>query len=82
MSPQQPTSALLWPGRWAGEQLWEEMVWDRMGPLPRGAQLVGEARGADVIIQHPEEPGKVGQPLVSFTKASRSESAGVRRDFM
>lgn len=82
MSPQQPTSALLWPGHWAGEQLWEEMVWDRMGPLPWGAQLVGEARGADVIIQRPEEPYKVGQPLVSFTKASRSASAGVRRDFM
>lgn len=41
------------------------------GPLPSGAQLVYEVRGLNVITEHPEEPGKAGQPLVSFTKVSR-----------
>lgn len=50
---------------------------EKAGVGPRRAQLVGEVRGADVVSQHPEEPGKVGQPRVSFIKVSRSESAGV-----
>ncbi|KAB0397477.1 hypothetical protein E2I00_019713 [Balaenoptera physalus] len=56
------------------------MVWDRMGPLPWGAQLVGEARGADVIIQHPEEPGKPVALTVAGTWKVISNQWRSRRD--
>lgn len=71
MSHEEPLGALWWPVRRVGEQLGEEIACNQAGPLPEGAQLVDGARGTDVIRRHPAEPGKVGQPLISFTKRSR-----------